>query len=107
MTRRANGTVALFGAYDHTGRFVAAGLHRRGMTAILSGRDRVKLEALGRVHPNSDFRVASIEVPASLDPPLDAAEIVINCTEPFGETPPAVIEAALRARCHDSNPMIS
>ena len=48
MTRRANGTVALFGAYGHTGRFVAAELHRRGMTAILSGRDRVKLEALGR-----------------------------------------------------------
>ena len=100
MTRRANGTVALFGAYGHTGRFVAAELHRRGMTAILSGRDRVKLEALGRVHPNSDLRVASIEDPASLDRVLDGAEVVINCAGPFGETAPAVIEAALRARCH-------
>ena len=100
MTRRANGTVALFGAYGHTGRFVAAELHRRGMTAILSGRDGVKLEALGRVHPNSDLRVASIEDPASLDRALDGAEVVINCAGPFGETAPAVIEAALRARCH-------
>src|SRR4029453_5065120 len=83
MTRRANGTVALFGAYGHTGRFVGAELLRRGITAILSGRDRVKLEALGRVHPNSDLRVASIEDPASLDRALDDAEIVINCAGPF------------------------
>jgi short subunit dehydrogenase-like uncharacterized protein len=47
-----------------------------------------------------DLRVASIEDPASLDRALDGAEVVINCAGPFGETAPAVIEAALRARCH-------
>ena len=100
MTRRANGTVALFGAYGHTGRFVGAELRRRGITAILSGRDPVKLEALARAHPDSDLRVASIEDPTSLDRALDGADVVINCAGPFGETAPALIEAALRARCH-------
>ena len=100
MTRRQSGTVAVFGAYGHTGRFVAAELHRRGIAAILSGRDRVKLDLLGVVHPDSDLRVASIEDPASLDRALDGAEVVINCAGPFGETAPAVIEAALRTRCH-------
>ena len=67
MTKRQSRTVAVFGAYGHTGRFVAAELHRRGIAAILSGRDRVKLDLLGAVHPDSDLRVASIEDPASLD----------------------------------------
>lgn len=100
MTKRQSRTVAVFGAYGHTGRFVAAELHRRGIAAILSGRDRVKLDLLGVVHPDSDLRVASIEDPASLDRALDGAEVVINCAGPFGETAPALIEAALRARCH-------
>src|SRR5207244_12923060 len=55
---------------------------------------------LGRIHPDSDLRVASIEDPASLDRALEDADIVINCAGPFGETAPALIEAALRARCH-------
>jgi short subunit dehydrogenase-like uncharacterized protein len=100
MINRRSRTVAVFGAYGHTGRFVAAELRRRGIAAILSGRDRVKLDLLGPVHPDSDLRVASIEDPGSLDRALDGAEVVINCAGPFGETAPAVIEAALRARCH-------
>ena len=39
MPKHQNRTVAVFGAYRHTGRFVAAELHRRGIAAILSGRD--------------------------------------------------------------------
>jgi short subunit dehydrogenase-like uncharacterized protein len=100
MTKRRSRTVAVFGAYGHTGRFVAAELHRRGIAAILSGRDQVKLDLLGPVHPDSDLRVASIEDPASLDRVLEDADIVVNCAGPFGETAPALIEAALRARCH-------
>src|SRR5215470_19527665 len=100
MTKHRGRTVAVFGAYGHTGRFVAAELRRRGIAAILSGRDRVKLDLLEPVHPDSNLRVASIEDPASLDRVLEDADIVINCAGPFGETAPALIEAALRARCH-------
>jgi short subunit dehydrogenase-like uncharacterized protein len=100
MTNRRSRTVAVFGAYGHTGRFVAAELRRRGIAAILSGRDRVKLDLLGPVHPDSDLRVASIEDPTSLDRALDGADVIINCAGPFGETAPALIEAALRAHCH-------
>ena len=100
MTKRRSSMVAVFGAYGHTARFVAAEFHRRGIAAILSGRDQVKLDLLGPVHPDSDLRVASIEDPASLDRALEDANIVINCAGPFGETAPALIEAALRARCH-------
>ena len=100
MTTRRGRTVAVFGAYGHTGRFVAAELRRRGIAAILSGRDRMKLNLLGQVHPDSDLRVASVEDPASLDRVLEDADTVVNCAGPFGETAPALIEAALRARYH-------
>lgn len=102
MTKHRSKTVAVFGAYGHTGRFVAAELHRRGIAAILSGRDGAKLDLLGSVHPDSDLRVASIEDPASLDRALEDADIVVNCAGPFGETAPALIEAA---RLHVAHPI--
>ena len=46
MTKRQSRTVAVFRTYGHIGRFVTAELHRRGMAAILSGRDRMKLDLL-------------------------------------------------------------
>ncbi len=44
------------------------------------------------------MRQATIDDPRSLDRALQGAEAVINCAGPFGETAPAVIHAALRAR---------
>jgi NAD(P)-dependent dehydrogenase (short-subunit alcohol dehydrogenase family) len=96
----ADQVVVVFGAYGHTGRFVVAELRRRGMTPILSGRDAEKLTALARLHAGAEVRPATIEDPTSLDRALAGAGAVINCAGPFGETAPAVIEAALRSRTH-------
>ncbi len=90
--------VAVMGAYGHTGRFVVAELRRRGMVAILSGRDADKLQALGRATPGSQVRPASFEDPVALDRALAGAAAVINCAGPFAETSAPVLEAALRAR---------
>jgi len=49
--KRTNRTVAVYGAYGHTGRFVVSELRKRGWTPILSGRDSDKLNALGAAHP--------------------------------------------------------
>ncbi|MGH8031821.1 MAG: saccharopine dehydrogenase family protein [Luteimonas sp.] len=96
----ANRIVTVFGAYGHTGRFVVAELRRRGWTPRLSGRDRDKLAALGKVFPSLQLRRASVEDPASLDRVLDGAVAVINCAGPFLDTAIPLIEAALRARIH-------
>ena len=95
-----NRTIAVFGAYGHTGRFVISELRKRGWTAILSGRDAAKLNELGETYAGLDIRAASIDSPASLDRALEGAAAVINCAGPFVDTVPAVIEAALRARIH-------
>lgn len=89
-------TVAVFGAYGHTGRFVVAQLRDRGFVPILSGRDAGKLRALASA-TGLDARPASVDDPASLDRALAGAAAVINCAGPFATTAAPVIEAALRA----------
>jgi hypothetical protein len=53
---------------------------------------------LAASHPGLEYRVASVDDPASLDRALMGAVAVINCAGPFASTAPPVIEAALRAR---------
>jgi uncharacterized protein YbjT (DUF2867 family) len=96
----SNPTVAVFGAYGHTGRFVVSELRRRGWTPVLSGRDGEKLAELAAANTDLEPRPASIDDPASLDRALAGAAAVINCAGPFASTATAVIDAALRARIH-------
>ncbi|MDQ0381301.1 saccharopine dehydrogenase family protein [Amycolatopsis thermophila] len=90
-------TVAVFGAYGHTGRFVVAELRERGFVPVLSGRDAAKLDALAASQPGLEARPASVGDPDSLDRALAGAAAVINCAGPFATTAAPVIEAALRA----------
>ncbi|MFJ4972583.1 saccharopine dehydrogenase family protein [Streptomyces sp. NPDC088755] len=89
-------TVAVFGAYGHTGRFVVAELTERGFLPLLVGRDAGKLKALA-YGTGLEARTASADDPASLDRALTGAAAVINCAGPFATTGAPVIEAALRA----------
>ncbi|MEU6078230.1 saccharopine dehydrogenase NADP-binding domain-containing protein [Micromonospora sp. NPDC047074] len=90
-------TVAVFGAYGHTGRFVVTELRDRGFVPLLLGRDAGRLQALAASHPGREHRVASVDAPASLDGALKGASAVVNCAGPFASTAAPVIEAALRA----------
>ncbi|WP_329336812.1 saccharopine dehydrogenase NADP-binding domain-containing protein [Streptomyces sp. NBC_00663] len=89
-------TVAVFGAYGHTGRFVVAELRARGFVPVLSGRDAEKLKVVA-VEYDVEARPASVDDPVSLDRALAGAAAVINCAGPFATTAAPVIEAALRA----------
>jgi uncharacterized protein YbjT (DUF2867 family) len=101
-----NRTVAVYGGYGHTARFVLAELRRRGWTPIPSGRDPVALAGLaspdGAVWAGRDpeVRTATVDDPEALDRALAGAVAVVNCAGPFAETAPALIEAALRAGIH-------
>ncbi|MFF2941712.1 saccharopine dehydrogenase family protein [Streptomyces niveus] len=90
-------TVAVYGAYGHTGRFVVAELLERGFTPLLAGRDPGKLKQLAVDRPGLDVRPAPVDDPAALDRALAGAAAVINCAGPFATTAAPVIEAALRA----------
>ncbi len=90
-------TVAVYGAYGHTGRFVVDELIARGFVPILAGRDGAKLRDYSDAYPGLEARVATAEDPASLNAALSGAAAVINCAGPFVATTGPVIEAALRA----------
>jgi Saccharopine dehydrogenase NADP binding domain len=92
--------VVVFGASGHTGRFVVSELARRGIMAILAGRDSEKLRAVREAHPAFETRVVCLNDPASLDRALLGASLVINCAGPFVDTAAPVVEAVLRARIH-------
>ncbi len=96
----SSATVAVYGAYGHTGRFIVAELLRRGRTPILCGRDAARLEAMAVRFPGLERRVAAVDDPRSLDRALDGTAAVINAAGPFLDTAEAVLEAALRARIH-------
>ncbi|GLI03617.1 saccharopine dehydrogenase family protein [Phytohabitans aurantiacus] len=93
----AGQTVAVFGAYGHTGRFVVTELRDRGLVPLLVGRDAAKLQALAASHPGLEYQVASVDDPASLDQALKGAAAVVNSAGPFASTAGPLIEAALRA----------
>ncbi|WP_067698032.1 saccharopine dehydrogenase NADP-binding domain-containing protein [Nocardia jejuensis] len=92
--------VAVYGAYGHTGRLLVADLRRRGLVPVLCGRDARRLTDLAAEHPGTDMRRASLDAPADLDRALTGVAAVINCAGPFGDTPPALIDAARRAGVH-------
>ncbi|MFC9977440.1 saccharopine dehydrogenase NADP-binding domain-containing protein [Spirillospora sp. NPDC127200] len=93
----AGQTVAVFGAYGHTGRFVVAELRERGFVPVLSGRDAGRLAELAASWPGLEVRPATADDPASLDRALAGAAAVVNAAGPFASTAAPVIEAALRA----------
>ena len=95
----SNRTIAVFGAYGHTGRFVVTELRRRGWRPILLGRDGEKLRALA-AETGEEARVASVDDAGSLDRALSGAAAVIHCAGPFLDTSSPVLEAALRSGIH-------
>lgn len=92
------GTVVVYGATGHTGRFIVAELRRRGITTVVSGRDAARLEALAAEHgADVGVRPATVDDPASLDRALAGAAAVVNAAGPFAVTGGPIVEAALRA----------
>lgn len=92
--------VTVFGAYGHTGKFVVAELLKRGLTPVLAGRSREKLEKMGAQYPQLKTCIASTDNPRELDSALEGAAVVINCAGPFLDTAIPVLEAALRKGGH-------
>ncbi|MEO7976213.1 saccharopine dehydrogenase NADP-binding domain-containing protein [Flavobacterium sp.] len=93
-------TIAVYGAYGHTGKFIVAQLYKLGYKLMLSGRDHEKLTDLKKQYPNSEIKAADIEDSEALDNAFSDAKIIINCAGPFLDTATPVIQSALRLGIH-------
>jgi short subunit dehydrogenase-like uncharacterized protein len=94
------GSVAVFGASGHTGRFVVEELWRRGFAPLAVGRDHARLLKSGFDASAVPVRTASVDDPGSLDRALIDTVAVVNCAGPFLETANAVGAAAVRTGTH-------
>ncbi|MEU5952453.1 saccharopine dehydrogenase NADP-binding domain-containing protein [Streptomyces sp. NPDC047525] len=94
---------AIYGAYGHTGRLVAAELLAREAELLLVGRDAAALRALADeldAGERVQTRTASVDDAAALREVMTAADVLIQCAGPFAVTGAPVATAAAEAGCH-------
>ena len=91
-------TIAVYGASGYTGKLVVAELRRRGITAVLAGRDLDRLAAVDA--PGAERRLAGTDDHSALVHAFEGCDAVINCAGPFKIAGLAVARAAIAAGCH-------
>jgi len=91
--------IALNGASGYTGRLAAAELARRGIDAVLVGRDPARLAAAA-AGTGFEVRIADIGDPHALAGAFAGADAVINTAGPFAALGAPVIRAAIAAGAH-------
>jgi short subunit dehydrogenase-like uncharacterized protein len=95
------GSIVVYGATGYTGRLVAHELRRRGLDAVLAGRDTGKLarlaEALGGGVPT---HAVELEDRSGLRHLLGDAGAVIDCAGPFVRYGEPVARAAIETGTH-------
>ncbi|GGV58485.1 saccharopine dehydrogenase [Streptomyces longisporoflavus] len=94
---------AIYGAYGHTGRLVAAELLARDAELLLVGRDAAALDAMaGELDAGERVRTrtAPVDDPAALRDVMTAADVLIQCAGPFAVTGAPLATAAAEAGCH-------
>jgi short subunit dehydrogenase-like uncharacterized protein len=93
--------IAVYGASGYTGRLVIAELARRGIPALLAGRnpERLRAAAAESGTPGAETVTAGLEDPA-LAGALARCDAVINCAGPFITSGEPLVRAAITAGCH-------
>jgi short subunit dehydrogenase-like uncharacterized protein len=98
---RRDGPVVLYGATGYTGRLVAAELARRGVDAVLAGRDAARLAALrADLRVEWPLRAAPVDDLVALRAAVAGAGVVVSCAGPFTRLGAPLVDAALAAGAH-------
>lgn len=95
-------TIALYGATGHTGGYVLAELHRRGITPILVGRNAERLRAAADAAgvPDAAIRLADLDDHAALVSAFADADVVISTLPAYVTLGEPVLAAAIAAGAH-------
>ncbi len=91
--------ILIYGATGYTGKLVAAEAARRGLDAILAGRNAEKLKAVA-APLGLETRVVSLSDPVRLRGVLDDVACVLHIAGPFSQTASPMLEACLDSRTH-------
>lgn len=89
----------IYGANGYTGELIAREAVARGMTPILAGRSRAKIERLAR-ELKLDFRVFGLDHPAHIAAQLKGVKAVLLTAGPFSSTSQPMVQACIQAGAH-------
>ncbi len=84
----------LYGAYGYTGELIARLAVQRGMKPILAGRDRARLQVLGR-ELDLPIRAFGLHDAGEVAAAVSDVRVVLNAAGPFSATARAMVDACL------------
>ena len=94
-----NRTWMIYGANGYTGSLIAEMAAKRGLTPILAGRNKEKIQELAKkIHLES--RVFPLEQLDQLTAGLSGIDLILHCAGPFSKTSSLMIEGCLSAGTH-------
>lgn len=94
-----NRTWMIYGANGYTGNLIAEMAVKRGLTPILAGRNKEKIQALAK-KLQLESRVFPLEQLDQLTAGLSGVDLVLHCAGPFSKTSSLMIEGCLSAGTH-------
>jgi short subunit dehydrogenase-like uncharacterized protein len=83
----------IYGAYGYTGRLVVAEARRKGLTPILAGRDRQRVEDAAS---RAGLEARAFSLDEDFHHALSDVEAVLHCAGPFTRTSEAMVDACIR-----------
>jgi len=89
----------IYGANGYTGELIAREAAKRGLTPILAGRRRERIEALAQ-ELGLEARVFGLDASEQIAQHLNGCELVLHCAGPFSATAAPMMGACLAAGAH-------
>ena len=91
--------ILIYGATGFTGRLIVSEAARRGVNAILAGRNEAAVRSLAEAR-QLPCRVFSLDSPEALLRGLEGVRTVLHCAGPFTATAPQMLHACLASKVH-------
>jgi len=93
-------TLVVLGAAGTMGRLIAREAARRELDVVLAGRNAEPLVDLAQTLPSGHARAALVDLdnPATLEPVLAQADVVVNTVGPFSRFAEPILAACLQAK---------
>jgi len=95
-----NAPIAVYGATGFTGGLIARELQQAGAEFLVSGRNRVKLEALSEQLGGVPFRAIAVDDAVGLREMLEGCSVVVACAGPFTLHGEGLVAAAADTGTH-------
>lgn len=94
-----NSTWMIYGANGYSGELIAREAVQRGLSPIVAGRNKAKIESLAK-ELNLQYCVFDLNDSAQAIESIKGHKLVMHCAGPFSATSKPMIEACLQAGAH-------